>query len=63
MEILKSIKEILGEKEIIKTNNVTSNLYYENELGGLEFGKSFKIFSKKNKKDKKGNILEEEVNI
>ena len=63
VEILKSIKEIIGEKEIIKTNNVTSNLYYENELGGLEFGKSFKIFSKKNKKDKEGNILEEEVNI
>ena len=63
IEILKEVQEILGSKEELKTNDITSTLYYENELGGLTFGKSFKIFSKNKKSGKKEKIIEEEVSI
>lgn len=54
--ILKEIQEVLGSGQEIMTNDITSNLYYENELGGLNYGKSsFKIFDKNNK------LLEEEI--
>lgn len=56
VEILKEIQEILGSKEEVKTNDIASNLFYENELGGLNFGKSFKIYNKE-------KIIEEEVLI
>ena len=57
-KILKEIQEILGDKEHETTNDIASSLFYENEFGGLNFGKSFKIYKKGNKE-----LLEEEVEL
>lgn len=44
--LLKQLAEtITGVKNFKTTNDETSNLIYENELGGLDFGNSFTIFA------------------
>ena len=61
-KILKEVQEILGDKEHETTNDIASSLFYENEFGGLNFGKSFKIYKKE--KGKKGTeLLEEEIDL
>ena len=60
------IKSVTGIKEEKKTNNVSFSLLYENELGGLDFGKSFKIYETPKKKTgpKTGSdLIYEEKNV
>lgn len=60
------IKSVTGIKEEKKTNNVSFGLLYENELGGLDFGKSFKIYETPKKKTgpKTGSdLIYEEKNV
>ena len=50
-ELLNDFKNVIMAKEAIKTNQSSAALYYENEFGGLDFGKaSFKIFGKGKKR-------------
>lgn len=50
-ELLKEVRDTLIEKDKEKTNQSAAALYYENEFGGLDFGKSsFKIYGKGKKR-------------
>lgn len=66
-EFMSKIKDLLIKEEKIKTNKATSNLYYENELGGLNFSKSqFSIYGKPKKRTgpksiKSSRIITEEI--
>ena len=64
---MSKIKDLLIKEEKIKTNEAASNLYYENELGGLNFSKSqFSIYGKPKKRTgpksmKSSRIITEEI--
>lgn len=66
-EFMSKIKDLLIKEEKIKTNKAASNLYYENELGGLNFSKSqFSIYGKPKKRTgpksmKSSRIITEEI--
>ena len=66
-EFLSKVKDLLIKEETIKTNKTASNLYYENELGGLNFAKEqFTIYSKPKKRTgpsskKSSRIITEEI--
>lgn len=66
-EFMSKIKDLLIKKEKIKTNKAASNLYYENELGGLNFTKNqFSIYGKPKKRTgpksiKSSRIITEEI--
>ena len=66
-EFMSKIKDLLIKEEKIKTNKAASNLYYENELGGLNFSKSqFNIYGKPKKRTgpksmKSSRIITEEI--
>ena len=66
-EFMSKIKDLLIKEEKIKTNKTASNLYYENELGGLNFSKSqFSIYGKPKKRTgpksmKSSRIITEEI--
>ena len=66
-EFMSKIKDLLIKEEKIKTNKAASSLYYENELGGLNFSKSqFSIYGKPKKRTgpksmKSSRIITEEI--
>lgn len=66
-EFIAQIRKTLLKEEEIKTNNTTSSLIYENELGGLNFpDKSFALYSKPRKRSgpkskKSPRVIVEEV--
>lgn len=66
-EFMSKIKDLLIKEEKIKTNKAASNLYYENELGGLNFSKNqFSIYGKPKKRTgpksiKSSRIITEEI--
>lgn len=64
--LLEEIQEVLNGKEHEATNTTAMSLYYENELGGLNFGKSFKIYDLPKKRRgpksfKKSELISEEI--
>lgn len=64
--LLEEIQEVLNGKEHESTNTTAMSLYYENELGGLNFGKSFKIYDLPKKRRgpksfKKSELISEEI--
>lgn len=64
-EFMKKVKELLIKDSFETTNKTANALYYEGELGGLNFGSSeFTIYNRDNKK-KKGkkasSVLTEEI--
>lgn len=63
--LIEELQEVMNGKEPEKVNSVAEALYYEGELGGLNYGKSFKIYSKPKKRSgPKGNsprVITEEI--
>lgn len=57
-EFVSKVRELLIDKETKQTNDIASNLYYENELGGLNYSKEeFSVY----KKQKNPKLLNEEI--
>lgn len=53
-EFMKKVKELLVKDSFETTNKTTNALYYEGELGGLNFGSSeFTVYNRDNNGDKK----------
>lgn len=66
-EFLNKVKDLLIEDSVETTNTVASSIYYENELGGLNFAdKEFTIYGKPKKRTgpaskKSSRLITEEV--
>lgn len=66
-EFLTKVKDLLIKESITTTNKSTSALYYENELGGLNYSeKEYKVYGKPKKKPgpkskKSSDVIIEEV--
>lgn len=64
---IKIISESMGNKELKYTNSISSNLVFENELGGLNFNKNeFGVFESKKRSGPKSNktsdlVFEEKI--
>lgn len=57
-EFVSKVRELLVDKEARQTNDIASNLYHENELGGLSYSRSeFSVY----KKQKGQNLINEEI--
>lgn len=57
-EFVSKVRELLIDKETKQTNDIASNLYYENELGGLNYSREeFSVY----KKQKNPKLLNEEI--
>lgn len=66
-EFMAKVKDLLIKEETEKTNKTASSLYYENELGGLNFSKNqFSVYSKPKKRTgpkstKSSRLITEEI--
>lgn len=63
-EFLTEVRELLTKEEVEATNTIASSIYYENELGGLDFqDKEFTIYGKPKKKNRStsSKLITEEI--
>lgn len=63
-EFLTEVRELLTKEETEATNTIASSIYYENELGGLDFqDKEFTIYGKPKKKSRSASskLITEEI--
>lgn len=63
-EFLTEVRELLTKEEVEATNTIASSIYYENELGGLDFqDKEFTIYGKPKKKSRStsSKLITEEI--